>query len=222
MSKSTSPTNPSSTPLPSPPLEGASTEKAVTISETKAAIEEAANDGRLSIRAKDLAPQVIEALATKFGPNKIVQAMEKCINATKTMVVAGRPMEVPDFPTQLAAVKLLLQYQVGMPVARSEVVTHNYDTMQTLEAKMQKSPALRRAVSRMLDRSTDDGSRQVSGKVIEAATDLTEEEFKEAQEELQRPEVQPETPIEAEVRSRSMAETLKVRGNFSVEDKYTR
>lgn len=208
---------------PPPPLppEG-DTEKSTDVDASQNQIDKAAEEGRLTIRPQDLSVKVIEALATKFGPEKVVGKLTECMEATKTMAIGGRPYETPDFKTQLDALKLLLQYQVGMPVARTEVVTHNVDTMQTLESKMQKSPALRRAVGRMLDRTHEDGAAPAIE--VGSVPPETEREIQEAEEVLQSVPEQPETPIEAEVRTKpnSMKDFLKVRGPMSAEEKLTR
>lgn len=182
-------------------------------SATKEEIDKSAKEGRLSIRAADLSPKIIEALAVKFGPDTIAQKLEHCLNATKTVTVNRKPLEVEDFKTQLDALKLLLQYQVGNPVSRSEVVTHNVDTMQTLENKMQKSPALRRAVGAMLDRSEGDEGE---------SRDVTPSEEKVAEEALQSLPEHKDTPIETEVKRRTMSQELRSRSKLDLDEKYTR
>jgi hypothetical protein len=194
------------------------TSKSTTVDATSTEIDNAAKEGRLSIRSQDLAPKVIEALAIKFGPTEVVNKIAECMEATKTMAIGGKPLETPDYKTRLDALKLLLQYQIGMPVARSEVITHNVDTVQTLEAKIQRSPALRRAVGRMLDRAKQDDGEVVDVPVKE----VSDSDAKAAEEALQAAPVQPETPVEAEVRTRSMGEMLRSRGKASIEEKLTR
>ena len=183
-------------------------------------IRSAAKEGRLSLRAADLAPKIIEELAKKFGPDTIVSQIAECMGATKTISISGRPFETPDYKTRLDTLKLLLQYQIGMPVARSEVVTHNVDTMQSLESKMQGSPALRRAIGKMLDRS-----KEKEGEVVEAVTeDISDEEVQEAEQVLRSVggTEEGETPVQREVRVRSMGEALKVKGTLSPEEKFSR
>lgn len=165
----------------------------------------------------DLSTKVIEELATRFGPKKVVDKLEGLLKATKTMAIGGRPLEVPDFKTQLDSLKLLLQYQIGMPVARTEAVVHNVDTMQTLENKMQKSPALRRAVGRMLDKSKEE-----DGEIIEVPSEaMMEGDEEEAEEALQAVPDQPDTPIETEVISRSMGDILRSKGNRDTIEKWS-
>ena len=196
----------------------ATTEKEIISEDGPKALQKAAEDGRLSIRAADLAPKIIEGLAKKFGPDKVVEKLEECLNATKTVTMNRRPVEVTDYKIRLDALKLLLQYQVGNPVSRSEVVTHNVDTMQTLESKMQKSPALRRAVGAMLDRSKVEDGEIVD---ISPQRDLSDAEVAQAEEDLQAVPEQPETPVEAEVRVRSAGE-VTTRGPLPIEEKLSR
>tara|TARA_R100000700_G_scaffold30415_2_gene37394 strand:+ start:201 stop:842 length:642 start_codon:yes stop_codon:yes gene_type:complete len=208
---------PESLPLPSLPPEG-TVEKETVVQEAESKIKKAAEEGRLSIRAADLAPKIIESLAIKFGPDQVVAKIAECMSATKTMAIGGKPFETPDFKTRLDALKLLLQYQVGMPVSRSEVVTHNVDTMQTLENKMQKSPALRRAVGRMLDRS-----KAEDGEAIEVPSEqLIEGDLTEAEKALKERPKDEETPIESEVRKKILSKDLKVRGSLDADEKYSR
>jgi len=197
----------------------ATTEKEIVAEDGPKTLQKAAEDGRLSIRAADLAPRIIEGLAKKFGPDKVVEKLGECLNATKTVTLNRRPMEVTDFKIRLDALKLLLQYQVGNPVSRSEVVTHNVDTMQTLESKMQKSPALRRAVGAMLDRSKVEEGEIVD---IPAQQDLSDAEAAQAEEDLQAISEQPETPIEAEVRVKNAGPEITTRGPLPIEEKLSR
>ena len=205
-------------PPPQLPPEAVTTSEVVSEADAEE-LTAAAEEGRLSIRAKDLAPKIIEKLSAKFGPDIIVEKLQECLEATKTMAVAGRPLEVDDYKTRLDALKLLLQYQVGMPVSRSEVVTHNVDTMHTLGNKMQQSPALRRAIGKMLDNANEaDGA--IPRDVTPMA--LSEPEEVEAEEVLQSVPESPETPVEVEVRTRTMGETLRSRGKLTPEEKFTR
>jgi len=219
---------PNTLPLVSPPESLEKTEiiddnieKTVKPQATQAEIASASREGRLTIRSGEVAPQILNSLAAKFGPDYIVAKFEECLMATKTMAISGRPFETVDYKTRLDALKALMQYQVGMPVARSEVITHNVDTMQTLESKMQTSPALRRAIGRMLDKSKSE-----SGDLIDVSENpespLTEQEISDAEDALQYVPSNQETPIQAEVRKRSMMEELKSRGNMSVIEKFSR
>ena len=204
----------SAPPLASPP-EG-ETEVSIEPETSPAEIINAAEQGRVAIRPQDLSVEVMNALSSKFGAKFIEDKFSELLKATKTMAVGGAPYETPDFKTQLDALKLLLQYQVGMPVARSEVITHNVDTVQTLEAKIQKSPALRRAVGRMVDRA-----KAEEGEVIDVPAEETQPgDVEEAEEVLQALPPQEETPIEREVNSRSMADKLGRVDKRSIEEKW--
>lgn len=214
------PKDPAQLPLPSAPV-GRNPEEGDQmvkphISQKK--IDKASAEGRAVVISGELSAKVIESIANEFGPQKVVDKMKELLEATKTMAVGGRPFETPDFKTQLDALKVLLQYQVGMPVARTESVVHNMDTMDTLEHKMQSSPALRRAVGRMLDQA-----EVQDGKIVEASSEpLSDEEMADAKEALQSAPEQGETPIEAEVVSRKIGDSLITRSELDVEDKYVR
>jgi len=184
--------------------------------ETPQALTEAAKQGRVAIRPKEVGLKLSQSLAEKFSPEEITSTLAHCMKATKTMVVGGKPFEVDDHKLRLDAVKLLLQYQIGMPVARSESVVHNVDTMQTLQDKLKKSPALRRAVGRMLDDEAGTGAEIASGRVV----DVSDEEIKQAEEDLQSMPEHAETPVQAEVRKRTMSDALKTKGGRDIEDKF--
>jgi hypothetical protein len=182
--------------------------------EPKQDVLDAAEEGRLTIRSPDLSTGLVEKMGQRFGATKVVNTIAECMAATKTIIVKGSPMEVPDFKLRLDSAKLVLQYQVGNPVTRSEVVTHNVDTMQTLEGKMQKSPALRRAIGKMLDRSDDN--------IVDVDDITSDKEVVEAEEALQSIPEQEETEIEAEVRVKVDSPDIKTRTQLSAEEKYNR
>lgn len=203
---------------PSPPVTTPAPPEGVEIiegtTESPKSVAEAAKEGRVAIRPKEVGIRLSQKLAEKFSPDQITNTLASCMQATKTMVVGGKPFEVDDHKLRLDAVKLLMQYQIGMPVARSESVVHNVDTMQTLQDKLKKSPALRRAVGRMIDDESD-GS-PASGPVV----DVSESEMQEAEQELQSMPEQDETPVQAEVRKRSMTDALRAKGGRDFEDKF--
>jgi hypothetical protein len=207
---------PPKVPFPSPPLDADIEVETITAKASKD-IDKAAKEGRVSIRSGDLSTKVIEALAKKFGPKAIVDKISECLEATKTMAIGGLPYEIADHKTQLDALKLLLLYQVGAPVARSEVVTHNVDTMQSLEAKLHKSPALRRAVDRMLSKS-----QAQAGDPMKELIDISDDESQEAESILRSVPEHDETDIERLVRTKSNDPELQTRGKMSMEEKYTR
>jgi hypothetical protein len=183
-------------------------------------ITSAAKDGRVMIRPENIGPSILQAIAKKFDAEFIIKGLLECAQATKIVVVGGKPMEVADSKIRLDTIKLLLQYEVGMPVARSEVITHNVDTMQTLEAKIQTSPALRRAIGRMIDKA-----KSPDGKLVDVTPqrELNEVEMRDAEEALQKTPPSPENPMATEIRKRTMGELLKSRGAItSPEEKFSR
>jgi len=125
-------------------------------------------DGDIVVRPKHISIRVLESINKKFGCDAVARTLAECLEATKTVSIKGMPLETPDYKVRLETAKLIMQYQVGNPVTRQEIVTKNIDTMSTLQSKLAKSPALRRAVGNMLD--------NVEGKENTRTIDITTEE----------------------------------------------
>ena len=128
---------------------------------------EANADGDVVVRPKSISVSVLESINKRFGSDAVAKTLAECLDATKTVSIKGVPLETPDYKVRLDTAKLIMQYQVGNPVTRQEIVTKNIDTMSTLQSKLAKSPALRRAVGNMLD--------NVEGKANTRTIDVTTE-----------------------------------------------
>ena len=175
------------------------TERSVKAGTSPDELQDAAKDGRVSIRPKQMSLAVVNKINEVFGDSGVVDALQECLQATKTVSVGKMPMEVPDYKTRLDTAKVIMQYQVGNPVTRQEVVTHTVDTLSSLQAKLQKSPALRRAVGNMLGGATDGNMRdanphQDAVDVGAQSVGLTDSEAEEAQRELQS--IESDSPTE--------------------------
>jgi len=197
-----------------PPSAITSTEKTVSHEGSSKTLTEAAKDGRVAVRPKEIGLAVMVKLNKQFGDNAVVDTLVECMAATKTIAVGGRPMEVPDYKIRLDSAKTVMQYQVGNAVTRTEVVTHNVDTLSSLQSKLQKSPALRRAVGNML---TGSGGGGVNGEGIVDVSpqrELSNEEASEATAELQRLPQSEDTEVGKAIRKVVPVEDLRSKGSM--------
>ena len=123
-------------------------------------------------------------------------------------------MEVPDYKIRLDTAKTVMLYQVGSAINRTEVVTHNIDTLSSLQNKLQKSPALRRAVGNMIADNTD-------GAIDVHSQNLTNDEIAEATEELQNIPSSQDTEM-GKVLHKAIRNELKTKKpNKDIIDKYS-
>jgi len=197
-----------------PPSAITSTEKIASHEGSAKTLTEAAKDGRVAVRPKEIGLAVMMKLNKQFGDNAVVDTLVECMGATKTIAVGGRPMEVPDYKIRLDSAKTVMQYQVGNAVTRTEVVTHNVDTLSSLQSKLQKSPALRRAVGNML---TGSGGGGVDGEGIVDVSpqrELSNEEASEATAELQRLPQPEDTEVGRAIRKVVPVEDLRSKGSM--------
>jgi hypothetical protein len=87
-------------------------------------------------------------LAEAFPPEVIVEKIKELMNAE--VVTKGGQVR-PDTRTQESAVKLLLNYTVGLPVIRSENIMVNVNpSAEDVQAKIDHSPALRQQLAVMI------------------------------------------------------------------------
>ena len=99
-------------------------------------------------QAAQLTPRLIEILADRFPPDRIAETIEKLLTATH-LTKGGQ--KIDDNRAIEAGVKLLLAYQIGLPVQRQEIVQMNIDGDAQVEERMLKSPAVRQALREKLD-----------------------------------------------------------------------
>lgn len=104
-------------------------------------VPEIKNAGHISTR-------LIAVLAEKFPPEVVAAKIEVLLNATH---VTRGGQHIVDNRGVEAGLKLLLAYQVGLPVQRQEIVNFNVDGDKAIEDRMRKSPALRKAMIRKLE-----------------------------------------------------------------------
>jgi len=171
-----------------------SSEEVVKSDKNNNELKEAANEGRVNMRPKDMSVAVTAKINEKFGADAVVNVLAECMEATKTIAIGGRPMEVPDYKIRLDSAKTVMLYQVGSAVTRSEVVTHNVDTLSSLQSKLQKSPALRRAVGNMI---VDSGGDVVD---VSPHRELSSDEESEAVSELSRLSQEDDTEVGKAIR----------------------
>ena len=97
-------------------------------------------------------PKLIEAIATKFPVESIVKLLSELIDA-KIITKGGH--EIADNRTRLAAATLMLNYLVGRPVERQEIVNVNLDADASLgiDERLRTSPALRQSLKRAIEKA---------------------------------------------------------------------
>jgi hypothetical protein len=87
-------------------------------------------------------------LAEAFPPEVIIEKIDELMNAE--VVTKGGQIR-PDTRTRESAVKLLLNYTVGLPIARSENITVNVTPSdEDIQSKIDFSPALREQLAKMI------------------------------------------------------------------------
>ena len=161
---------------------------------TKDQIVEAAKEGRVSVRSAGISAKILDEVFSKFEPSDIADMLVDLSKATKLIPSKNKgegPISSPDNQTRLAVAQLLIAYGVGTPVKREERVTRTIDSLTTLRGKLRQSPALRRAVKKMLsDMDPNIDAIPVRSEPLDPLDSLSED-----------------TPV-------------RIRGGRSVEDKY--
>lgn len=101
-------------------------------------------------QAVHYSPKLIEAIATEFPVELIVDLLKSLVTAE---VITKGGHRIADNRTRLAAATLMLNYLVGRPVERQEIVTVNVDADSEtgMMDRLAKSPALRAALRKALD-----------------------------------------------------------------------
>jgi hypothetical protein len=99
------------------------------------------------IRAPWVSQKLIETLAERFTPERIVGYIEDLLAATHC--TKGGQV-IPDNRARESAVKLLLAYVVGLPVQRQEIIQKFIDGSKETEEAILASPALRSTLARKI------------------------------------------------------------------------
>jgi hypothetical protein len=96
--------------------------------------------------------KLIDAMAKAFPVESIVDLLLR-LSTAKTYSKSGT--EYDDCRTQLAAATLLLNYVVGRPVERQEIVNVNLDADASvgIDDRLRKSPALRESLKRAIEKA---------------------------------------------------------------------
>lgn len=110
------------------------------------------------------AREIAAALEKEISPDQVAKVLRDALSAT-TLSRSGA-VEV-DTRSRLQAAALVLSYQVGTPVQRSESVNVNLDADSAvgLKQRLAHSPALRKVLQGMLDEV------EKSGPTIEASSE---------------------------------------------------
>jgi hypothetical protein len=116
------------------------------------------------IRAPWVSQKLIETLAERFTPERIVGYIEDLLAATH--VTKGGNI-IPDNRAREAAVKLLLAYVVGLPVQRQEIIQKFIDGSLDTEEAILASPALRSTLARKIARVEASEAAGIASKTIE-------------------------------------------------------
>jgi hypothetical protein len=111
------------------------------------------------IRAPWVSQKLIETLAERFTPERLVGYIEDLLAATH--VTKGGNV-IPDNRARESAVKLLLAYVVGLPVQRQEIIQTFIDGSKDTEAAILASPSLRSALAmKIAQADASDSSKKV-------------------------------------------------------------
>lgn len=97
--------------------------------------------------------RLLEELVRKIPVERIVDTLVDCMHAT---TVLKNGVVVPDWRARIEALKLVLAYLVGLPIARQEIVSFKkVDSKSELdfEERMARSPALLASVKAMVARA---------------------------------------------------------------------
>ena len=96
--------------------------------------------------------ETLARVLNKECPESLLgEVLSQCLAAT---TISRNGAVCPDFRTRLSACQIALGYKFGLPVRREESVNMNVDAERPdkLEERLQRSPALRRALRDMLAR----------------------------------------------------------------------
>lgn len=115
-------------------------------------------------QAAHITSRLLEQLAEKFPPETVVSYIQKLLTATH--VTAGGKV-IDDNRAIEAGVKLLLSYQVGLPIQRQEIVTMTVDGDKAIEEKLSRSPAMRKALKARIEQMDQQPSEELAVKPVE-------------------------------------------------------
>jgi len=98
-------------------------------------------------KPEELNKALTATLAKRFPPSVIADKLHEMLSAT----IESQGGQIrDDTRTQLAAVVTILNYTVGTPVQRQEVVSVNVDTsIEELQSQVDMSPALKARLAKM-------------------------------------------------------------------------
>lgn len=93
-----------------------------------------------------------EALARRISNKRLVDVLWECMHAT---TVLKNGVVIPDWRARLEAIKLILAYMIGTPIARQEIVVSQLDDDDDEDFidKMARSPMLLACMKRQIARA---------------------------------------------------------------------
>lgn len=95
----------------------------------------------------NITPHLLAQLAEQFPPEVIVEKIHDLLEATH---VTKGGQTIPDNRAREAGLKILMAYQIGLPIQRQEVVTTQFDSLDEMQQRLKNSPALKAAVAKLL------------------------------------------------------------------------
>lgn len=105
-----------------------------------------------SITAENPATTLALALGKEAPPERLAQVLADALSATTT---SRSGVTEVDTKSRLQAASLILAYQIGRPIERSESITVTLDAehQSDMAERLRHSPALRAAMRRALEES---------------------------------------------------------------------
>lgn len=104
---------------------------------------------------------VTEALVREFPEDRLVEVLEEMLTASRSFVTGKgenkREIITPDWNARERALRLIMEYQLGKPIQRQEILTHQAKTTDDIMELCRKSPAFR-GVLRMILEATEEAS----------------------------------------------------------------
>lgn len=95
----------------------------------------------------------IEALLDEHGAQgKAVATLMACLDAKRTYydIYSKTMVEEPDYATRQSASRTLLEYKVGKPIVRQQILVGTVDSLEDVEKKLASSPAMREQFKKLI------------------------------------------------------------------------
>lgn len=103
------------------------------------------------------------ALMGNLNEGKILDRVNEGLDAVVTYQRKdGTIVSRPDYSLRLKYLQFLTETVEGTPVQRREQINRNVVTTDEMEEKLRKSPALRKAMAKILEKAELDGAKKVN------------------------------------------------------------